>query len=162
MRFSALTLHVALCALAGCGEDPVPASSPPAPLAPTPAATAQPPADADGLPDPCTTPGVQTITIEAGIITKTPWGLELTYAIDEDKKLGPGYMFLLKHGTRRWETRRDVGNWNSAIMWRGFCWRGAARPEKRDSQVQLEMAPSCKDGKLAELADCNAVLGAAH
>jgi hypothetical protein len=163
MRPSALTLQVALCAFAGCGDDRLPASAPPAPVAPTPTAPApQLAASADGLPNPCLTPGVQTITIEAGVVTKTPWGLELTYAIDEDKKLGPGYMFLLKHGPRRWETRRDVANWNSVNMWRGFCWRGGKRPEKRDSQVQLEMAPSCKDGKLAELADCNAVLGAAH
>jgi len=165
VRSSALTFHVALCALAGCGEDPAPATATPEPATPAPAASAPPPQpekSADALPDPCATPGVQAITVQAGVVLTTPWGLELTYAIDEDKKLGPGYMFLLKHGARRWETRRDAGNWTSAIMWRGFCWRGGARPEKRASQVQLEMAPSCKDGKLAELADCSAVLAGTH
>ena len=165
MRPSALTLHVALCALAGCGSEPAPAPAAPEPVVPAPVAPAPSPQSApsaDALPNPCATPGVQTITVQAGVVLTTPWGLELTYAIDEDKKLGPGYMFLLKHGARRWETRRDVGNWTSPIMWRGFCWRGGARPEKRSSQVQLEMAPSCKDGKLAELADCSAVLASAH
>lgn len=156
-----MSLGLALCALAGSCQDPAPATAPAEPAAPSPAATApspQPAPGTDGLPNPCAKPGVQTVALQAGVITTTPWGLELTYAIDEDQKLGPGYMFLLKYGARRWETRRDAGNWTAAIMWRGFCWRGGARPEKRASQVQVEMAPSCKDGKLVELGDCSAVL----
>jgi hypothetical protein len=155
---------VALCALAGCGRDPSPTASGPDPgvASPTVTAPASPTVPAsDALPTACATPGVQKIALQAGVITTTPWGLELTYAIDEDAKAGTGYMFLLRYGERRWNTRRDAGNWTAPIMWRGFCWRGGARPEKRASQVEIEMAPSCKDGQLVELADCAALLASA-
>jgi hypothetical protein len=93
------------------------------------------------------------------VIKQTPWGLELTYAIDDDKKHGPGYMFLLRSGTRRWETRRDDSNWTQPLTWRGFCWRGGERPERRASRVKIDIAPVCKDGVLQELGGCGAALG---
>ena len=148
-----------VCLLASaCDEKPAPAAPSPPPTAPTPAAAPpKPAASAEGLPNPCAKPSAQTIDLEAGVLTTTPWGHELTYAIDEDEKLGPGYMFLLKYGQRRWETRRDNGNWNNSILWRGFCWRGGARPEKRASHVQIMMAPLCKNGALVEMGDCSGV-----
>lgn len=93
------------------------------------------------------------------MVQQTPWGLEITYAIDEDEKLGPGYMFLLRSGTRRWETRRDDTNWTKPLAWRGLCWRGAERPERRASRVKIEMTPLCKDGQIQELAPCGKVFG---
>jgi hypothetical protein len=158
-------ITVALYALAGCGEDPPSAAAGPEPAAASPAVTAKVTPTvpgSDALPNACATPGVQKVALEAGVVTTTPWGLELTYAINEDDKAGPGYMFLLRHGARRGNTRRDAGNWTSAIMWRGFCWRGGARPEKRASKVEIEMAPSCKEGKLFEAGDCAAVLASAR
>jgi hypothetical protein len=103
-------------------------------------------------------PGPQTLDIEAGVIRQTPWGLELTYAIDEDDKLGPGYTFLLRSGDARWETRRDKANWLRKMTWRGFCWRGVGMPERRSSRVQVEIGPVCKDGVLQELGGCGAAL----
>ena len=142
-----------------CGGG-APASPPPAaeapPAAPAPAAPAA--APAQGAANPCATPGKQTIEIEAGVIKQLPWGLEITYAIDEDDKRGPGYMFLLRSGTRRWETRRDDSNWSAQLTWRGLCWRGAERPERRASRVKIDMAPVCKDGVLQELGGCGGAL----
>jgi hypothetical protein len=100
------------------------------------------------------------LEIEAGVIAKTPWGLELTYAVDEDAKRGPGYMFLLRSGDRRWETRRDRSNWSNRLTWHGFCWRGADQPERRAKRVRIEIAPVCKDGKLSELGGCGTALSA--
>lgn len=78
--------------------------------------------------------------------------------LDEDKKLGSGYMFRLRSGERRWETRRDNGNWTKKLTWRGFCWRGAERPERRALDVKIQIAPVCKDGKLQELGGCGDTL----
>jgi hypothetical protein len=79
--------------------------------------------------------------------------------VDEDKKLGSGYLFQLRSGERRWETRRSDRNWNSPLMWRGFCWRGAERPAKRALRLKVEVAPVCKDGKLQELGGCGSTFG---
>jgi len=103
-------------------------------------------------------PESRTLDIEAGVIQQTPWGLELTYAIDEDDKLGPGYTFLLRSGDARWETRRDKANWPRKLTWRGFCWRGVGVPERRSSRVKIEIAPVCKDGVLQELGGCGDAL----
>ena len=165
MARAAIGIGAALFALAACGEDPPPAAAAPEPRAAAPAATAPTSPSASttaGLPDACATPGVQKIALHVGALTKTPWGLELAYAVDEDDKLGPGYMFMLRHGERRWNTRRDAGNWTAPIMWRGFCWRGGAHPEKRARQIEIEMAPSCKDGKLVEVGECASVLASAR
>ena len=119
------------------------------------AEVAQPePAVGDGPANPCSQPEARTLELSAGEVTTTPWGLELTYGIDEDSKRGPGFMFLLKHGARRWETRRDNGNWNTEMSWRGFCWRGGKRPGKRASRVQIQVAPICKNGQLVTVGGC--------
>jgi hypothetical protein len=140
----------------GAPASPAPAAEAPA-AAPPPAAPAATQA-AQGAANPCANPGAQTIELEAGVIKQTPWDLEITYAIDEDDKRGPGYMFLMRSGTRRWETRRDAGNWSALLTWRGFCWRGAERPERRASRVKIDMAPVCKDGVLQELGGCGDAL----
>jgi hypothetical protein len=162
-------LALAVFAIGGsaCGGG-APASAPPAAEAPpavapvAPAAPAQipAPAAAASAANPCATPGPQTIELEAGVIKQLPWGLEITYAIDDDKKHGPGYMFLLRSGTRRWETRRNDRNWTQPLTWRGFCWRGAERPEKKASRVKIDLAPVCKDGVLQELGGCGDALAA--
>jgi hypothetical protein len=138
-----------------CGESAVPVSTqPPAPAAaPKPAAPPTPTA-----PSPCADAAPRTLEIEAGVVQQTPWGLEITYAIDEDKKLGPGYMFLLRSGDARWETRRDKANWRNQMTWRGFCWRGTELPERRSTRVTIEIAPVCKDGVLQELGGCGDAL----
>jgi hypothetical protein len=146
-------LLVLLCA---CGGESPPAAPPtsaaPAPAVPSPSA----PAEAS----PCAIPGPLTIELEAGVLQKTPWGLEITYAIEEDEKARQTrYVFLMRSGTRRWEVRRDDSNWTEKMTWRGFCWRGGARPELRASKLQLQMAPVCKDGKLVELGGCGNALG---
>jgi len=145
--------------LCACGGEDRPAaqptSAPPAPATDQPAPAAAPSAD-----NPCAIPGPLTIELEAGVIQKTPWGLELTYAIEEDEKRNQSrFVFLMKSGTRRWEVRRDDSNWTEKMTWRGFCWRGGARPERRASRLQLEMAPVCQDGKLVELGGCGSALG---
>jgi hypothetical protein len=158
MGHSILAALLTCAALTGCSQDGTPAAAPAEPepqAAPAPAAPAP---KADAPPDPCTYAGARTIALEAGVLTTTPWGLELTYAIDEDDKRGPGFMFLLRHGDRRWETRRDNSNWTAEMTWRGFCWRGGARPDKRAARVQIEMAPVCKDGKLITLGGCGDAL----
>jgi hypothetical protein len=91
----------------------------------------------------------------------TPWELEFRYGIDDDKKRGPGFMFLLRSGERRWETRRDNNNWTRPLTWRGYCWRGAERPtDRRATRLKIQIAPVCKDGKLQELGGCGTALGA--
>lgn len=146
MRSASVMLFLLAC---GDRSEPAPSATPPAPPAP-----AAPAAPKPAAPNPCATPGAQTLELEAGVIQQTPWGLELTYAIDEDKKLGPGYMFLLRHGDARWETRRDKSNWRNQMTWRGFCWRGVDLPERRSPRVKIEIAPVCKDGVLQELGGC--------
>src|SRR5262245_47151777 len=88
-----------------CGSDhatpPPAAPPPPPPAAPPPSAPAVAPTNA---PNPCDTPGPLTLELSAGVMQTTPWGLEFTYALDEDKKRGSGFMFLLRSGERRWET----------------------------------------------------------
>jgi hypothetical protein len=143
-----------VCACGGGAES---ASAPSTPVA-VPAATKPPPTAAPSEPNPCATPGPRTLDIEAGVVQQTPWGLELTYAIDEDEKLGPGYMFLLRSGDARWETRRDKANWLRKMTWRGFCWRGVGVPERRSARVQIEIGPVCKDGVLQELGGCGDAL----
>jgi hypothetical protein len=140
-----------------CGSGAESAATPSAPAA-VPVETKPPPTAAPSEPNPCTTPGPRTLDIEAGVVQQTPWGLELTYAIDEDKKLGPGYMFLLRSGDARWETRRDKANWLRKMTWRGFCWRGVGVPERRSARVQIEIGPVCKDGALQELGGCGDAL----
>jgi hypothetical protein len=105
-----------------------------------PAAQANPPAAAPVTatpegPNPCATPGPVTLELEAGVIEKTPWDLEMTYAIEDDPRRGSSYVFLLRSGTRRWEARRNDSNWTAQLTWRGFCWRGGARPEPRASKL---------------------------
>jgi hypothetical protein len=90
---------------------------------------------------------------------QTPWELEYKYVVDEDKKLGAGYLFRLRSGERRWETRRSDRNWTSPLTWRGFCWRGAERPARRALRLQIQVAPVCKDGKLQELGGCGNAFG---
>jgi len=151
-----ITILLWVCAC-GSGEGAVPTSAPAAPVAaPKPLPAPAPPAG----PNPCATPGKVTLEIEAGVIRQTPWDLELTYAIDEDKKLGPGYMFLLRSGASRWETRRDKANWLRPMTWRGFCWRGVGLPERRSPRATIEIAPVCKDGALQELGGCGDALTA--
>jgi hypothetical protein len=138
-----------------CGTENAAAPSVPPAAA---AATKPPPDVTPSAPNPCATPGPQTLDIEAGVIQRTPWGLELTYAIDEDDKLGPGYTFLLRSGDARWETRRDKANWLRKMTWRGFCWRGVGMPERRSARVKVEIGPVCKDGVLQELGGCGDAL----
>jgi hypothetical protein len=150
----AILLWVCAC---GSGEGVAPTSAPAAPVA---AAKPLPAPAPPAAPNPCATPGKVTLEIEAGVVQQTPWGLELTYAIDEDDKVGPGYMFLLRSGAARWETRRDKANWRRSMTWRGFCWRGVGLPERRSSRVTIEIAPVCKDGVLQELGGCSDALTA--
>jgi hypothetical protein len=123
-----------------------PAAPPPAPSEPSAA-------------NPCDNPAPVTIELAAGATQSTPWGIDFRYLIDEDKKRGPGYMFQLHSGERRWETRRDNNNWMRKLTWRGFCWRGAERPEHRSLRVKIQIAPVCKDGKLQELGGCGSAFG---
>ena len=150
----------ALLLFACGGEPPPPAAAEPTPTVPTPA-PAQPvaPSPDPAQPNPCATPGPLTIELDAGVAHMTPWGLELSYGIEDDGKRPPGYVFLLRSGTRRWETRRNEGNWSSKQTWRGFCWRGGARPERRASKLQIDIAPVCKDGALVEVGGCGNALG---
>lgn len=142
-----------------CNDKAAPPSPPPAtatPQAPPPAAAKVSPPSA---PNPCDKPEPITLELQAGISQQTPWELEFRYVIDEDKKLGDGYLFQLRSGERRWETRRDNRNWTSQLTWRGFCWRGGERPGRRALQLQIQIAPVCKDGKLQELGGCANALG---
>ena len=127
------------------------ASATPAPLTAPPAA---PPPAAPAIDEPCTHAAAQKLDLDLGVRLQTPWQLELSYAIDDDRKLGPGYMFLLQSGARRWQTRRNSDNWTRSVMWRGYCWRGVGRPGLRAARVQVEVVPLCKDGKLVEMGSC--------
>jgi hypothetical protein len=145
--------------LYACGsEEPETVAPPTQPPEPVPN---QPPAQAAAAegPNPCANPQPVTLELEAGIMKTTPWGLEVTYAIEEDKKRGPSYVFLLRSGTRRWEARRNDANWNAKTTWRGFCWRGGERPERKASKLQIQIAPVCQDGKLVEMGGCGTALG---
>jgi hypothetical protein len=141
-----------------CGSGVESAATPSAPPATSTAPTPPPTAATPSQPNPCATPGPRTLDIEAGVIQQTPWGLELTYAIDEDDKLGTGYMFLLRSGVARWETRRDKASWLRKMTWRGFCWRGVGMPPRRSPRVMIEIGPVCKDGVLQELGGCGDAL----
>jgi hypothetical protein len=147
--------------LCACGGEPPPAASgtdPTAkPEAPAPAKAAA-PAD-PAAPNPCANPTPITLQLEAGVPQTTPFGLELTYAIEDDGKREPGYVFLLRSGSRRWETRRNASNWSSKQTWRGFCWRGGERPERRASKLQIQVAPVCSNGQLVEVGGCGDALG---
>lgn len=148
----------ALWCLLACGDraaPPPPAPSPPA-VTPAPQPTPAPPAAA---PNPCDNPQPVTLELAAGVSQPTPWGLDFRYVIDEDKKLGAGYVFQLRSAERRWETRRDNRNWTSPLTWRGFCWRGAERPARRALRLKIQVAPVCKDGELQELGGCGATFG---
>src|SRR5690349_6688307 len=102
---------------------PAPAAAPVVPATPTPAATpapaqpaqpAQPaatPSAATQVDNACAAPQPQTLTLELGVTKSTPWQLDVAYAVDDDRKLGPGFLFFLHQGERRWETRRDAHNW---------------------------------------------------
>jgi hypothetical protein len=153
------SLCFALFCFCACGDKAPSAPPPSAPeIAPAPAApptVVKPPSASN----PCDNPAPIILELSAGITQSTPWGLEIKYVLDEDKKLGTGYMFQLRSGERRWETRRDNSNWNKSLTWRGFCWRGAERPERRASEVKIQIAPVCKDGKLQELGGCGDVFG---
>jgi hypothetical protein len=109
-------------------------------------------------PNPCESAAPIKLELQAGVSHKTPWGLELRYVIDEDKKLGAGYTFQLRSGDRRWETRRDHRNWRRPLTWRGFCWRVSERPPQRALKIGVEVAPVCQDGKLQELGGCGDAL----
>jgi len=148
--------------LAGCGsEPPAPAAeAPPAPAAPAPAepAPATAPAASEG-PNPCDRPEPVQLELSAGVTTETPWGLEITYTVGEKNEAGqPSYDFLLRHGERRWPTARSWGNWNKLDTWRGFCWRGADRPEARAPRVKIDVAPVCDGKKLVEMGGCRDAL----
>lgn len=144
--------------LSACADKPAPAKpeAAPPPSPPPAAAPAKPVASA---PNPCDNPAPIKLELEAGTSKETAWGIELRYVVDEDKKRGSGYLFQLRSGERRWETRRDNSNWNQPITWRGYCWRCAERPAKRSLHLQVEIAPVCKDGKLQELGGCGDALG---
>jgi hypothetical protein len=145
-----------LLLVSACSSESAPAESAPvAPEAPKPTAA---PVAAPVAPGPCATPGARTLELEAGVVLKTPWDLELDYTIDNDKKLGTGYVFLLRSGEARWETRRDNGNWTKQMTWRGYCWRGGEAPDKRASRVKVDIAPVCKDGVLQQLGGCGDTL----
>ena len=154
----------ALSLIWACGDKPAPAATPASSVAVTPAqqpaSPTPPPAAAPSAPNPCDNPSPVTLDLAAGTSTATPWNLEFRYVIDDDKKLGPGYLFQLRSGDRRWETRRDNRNWNRLVTWRGFCWRGAERPPRRSLQLKIDVAPVCKDGKLQEFGGCGTALGA--
>ena len=143
------------------GEPPSPAAveGAPAPAAPAPAPPSAAPPD-PAQPNPCANPAPITLDLEAGVAQTTPWGLEISYGIEDDGKRPPGYVFLLRSGTRRWESRRNDANWTGKQTWRGFCWRGAARPERRASKLQIQIAPVCNNGALVEVGGCGSALGA--
>jgi hypothetical protein len=149
---------LALLCLFACGDK----SSPETQLAPAaqpPPPSAPPPAPVPSAPNPCDNAAPIKLELSAGSTQQTPWDLELRYVVDEDKKLGPGYLFQLRSGERRWETRRDVRSWSRPLTWRGFCWRGADKFPKRALQLKLDVAPVCKDGELQELGGCEDALG---
>jgi len=154
----------ALWGMVACRDQAAPTAPPPSPPeaqeAPAPALpNPNPSPPAASAPNPCDAPAVQTLELAAGIATQTPWDVELRYVVDDDKKLGSGYVFQLRSGERRWETRRNNRNWNQPITWRGFCWRGAERPKPKSLQLKIQIAPVCKDGKLQELGGCGNALG---
>jgi hypothetical protein len=166
MLTRAMTLKLcAVLVLWACGKDPAaePAASPAAtnskPAAATPPAPSmQAPAQAQDANNPCAQPTPLTLELEAGVVTETPWGLTITFALEEGERGRSSFVFLLSHQGRRWESRRNPGNWNGEMTWRGFCWRGADRPEPRASRVKIDIAPVCKDGKLVELGGCGDTL----
>jgi hypothetical protein len=152
----------ALLWICACGDTARPTPpSPPAvlPASPAPPPAAPPAASEPSAVNPCDNPGPLTLELAAGATQATPWGIDFRYLLDEDKKRGPGYMFQLRSGERRWETRRDNSNWTRQLTWRGFCWRGAERPERRALRVKIQIAPVCKDGRLQELGGCGSALG---
>jgi hypothetical protein len=164
MSFAMNRLTMTSACLAGllcaCGDEKREAASPPPAAAPVaPAPPAAPPSAAPATGNPCANPQPVTLELEAGVIKTTPWGLDITYAIEEDEKRGPSYVFLMRSGTRRWEARRNDDNWTAKLTWRGFCWRGGVRPERRASSLQIQMAPVCKDGQLIEMGGCGDALG---
>ena len=140
-----------------CGDKAAPPAAPAEPPAAAPAPPAPRPSS-PSEPNPCDKPGLITLELEAGVSQQTPWNLEFKYVVDDDKKLGPGYLFQLRSGERRWETRRDDRNWTSQLTWRGYCWRGGERPARRSLRLQIQIAPVCKDGKLQELGGCGNAL----
>lgn len=147
----------ALLGLWACADMAEPPAPPVAAPPSQPAVTA-PPIPAASAPNPCDNPAPVKLELQAGVSRKTPWDIEFKYVIDEDKKLGAAYMFLLQSGTRRWETRRDHRNWKRPLTWRGFCWRVAERPPRRALKINIEVAPVCQDGKLQELGGCGNAL----
>lgn len=160
MRHSTLLGHVALL-LCACGGQPESAAAPPsAPLAQAKPPAPVPPAQVEPRgPNPCERPAPLTLELEAGVPMTTPFGLELTYAIEDDARRGSGYVFLLRSGARRWETRRTDSNWTAKQTWRGFCWRGGARPGRGASKLEIQIAPVCRDGELVETGGCGDALG---
>jgi hypothetical protein len=154
-----VTLGCLVLWLCACGGEQPPSASAPEPVAkPAAPAPSAPPAD-PAAPNPCSNPAPIKIELEAGIAHVTPFGLELRYAIEDDGKREPGYVFLLRSGSRRWESRRSASNWTSKQTWRGFCWRGGERPERRASKLQIEVAPVCSNGQLVEVGGCGDALG---
>lgn len=160
-RFASLCL--VLSWMSACGDTPPPSAAatkpPEAAPAPPPAPAPSAPVASPSAPNPCDNPQPITLALDAGVTEHTPWGLDVNVVFDEDKKHEPGYLFQLRSGERRWETRRDNSNWTRLLTWRGFCWRGAERPERRSLHVKIQIAPVCKDGKLQELGGCGATLG---
>jgi hypothetical protein len=152
------SLGLVLLWMAACGDTPPPSA---AAAAPKPAAPAPPPPSAatPSAPNACDNPQPITLALNAGVTEHTPWGLDVNVVFDDDPKRGPGYLFQLRSGERRWETRRDNDNWTRSLTWRGFCWRGAERPERRSLHVKIRVAPVCKGGKLQELGGCGDALG---
>ena len=155
----ALGFGWALCCLLACGGSPEPAAPTPAPSEPVTPEPPAAPAPSAAAPNPCDNPGPIRLELQAGVSQKTPWELELKYVLDDDRKLGAAYMFMLQSGARRWETRRDHRNWRRPLTWRGFCWRVAERPPRRALSIKVDVAPVCKDGKLQELGGCGTALG---
>ncbi|MDH5674437.1 MAG: hypothetical protein OEZ06_20085 [Myxococcales bacterium] len=157
---------LALWSATACGSEPSPPPAPPAQgeapaEPPTPVAEAPKPAAAPEEPNPCDKPQAVELELPAGQIVTSPWGLEFTYAIGGDRvaKGPPTYIFLLRHGQRRWETRRSASDWTQRKTWRGFCWRGLGRPERRAARVKLQVQPVCDaQGKLVEMGGCGDAL----
>ena len=159
MRHAA-SWHWALFLFLACGDSPKPAAAPATPPAPPAPAPSAPAAATPSAPNPCSNPDPITLDLSAGVTQPTPWGIDFRFVVDDDKKRGPGYMFQLRSGERRWETRRDNTNWTQQLTWRGFCWRGGERPERKALNLKIQIAPVCKDGKLQELGGCGNVFGA--
>ncbi len=134
----------------GCSEE-----APAEPTTPEPKPEAAPLADKD-----CANQTPVTLKLSAGVATETPWDLRFTYLIEEDTDGVPTYGFRLTQEGRRWQMQRTWASWNKRMTWRGFCWKGAERPERRTPFVHIQVAPICEGSKLMQMGGCRTVLEA--